>query len=227
MAKSDSADPPSASPPDAGEIWETAARARAGKLAAARRSGTRRQQIRVGVAGAAGAVTLAAAGGLIVLNLSDDDAAPAQEIRGLLSFEPVPAHVATPVEYAQTPPAGGEHNPAWLNCGVYNKSVFNETAVHSLEHGAVWITYRPDLPASSITTLTAAMPDSFGILSPYPDLPAPVVVSAWGRQVWLDGPDDPRLSEFISEFRLSPIAPEPGAPCHGGVDAEGKPSPAR
>ena len=43
----------------------------------------------------------------------------------------------------------------------------------------------------------------------------------------LDGPDDPRLSRFISEFHLSPIAPEPGAPCHGGVDATDNPSRAR
>lgn len=223
MAKPGSADPPPrASPPNASEIWEVAAEARADELAAARRSGVRRRQIRLGVAGAAGAGTHATAGGLIALDLPDDDPAPAQEIRGLLIFEPVSGHVSKPVEYARTPLAGGEHNPACLNCGVYNKSVFNETAVHSLEHGAVWITYRPDLPASAITTLTAAMPDSFGILSPYPDLPSLVAVSVWGRQ--RDGPDDHRLNRFISEFRPSPVAPEPSAPCHGGIGDAGNAS---
>ena len=34
----------------------------------------------------------------------------------------------------------GEHNPVWQNCGFYNKPVRDESAVHSLEHGAVWIT---------------------------------------------------------------------------------------
>ena len=41
------------------------------------------------------------------------------------------AHVQTPVAYAQSPPAGGEHNPVWLNCGTNPSPVRNENAVHS------------------------------------------------------------------------------------------------
>src|SRR5690349_7076196 len=55
-----------------------------------------------------------------------------------------------PISYAQSPPAGGKHAPEWQNCGIYNAPVPNETAVHSLAHGAVWITYRPDVAIGDI-----------------------------------------------------------------------------
>jgi hypothetical protein len=56
------------------------------------------------------------------------------------------------------------------------------------------------------------------VLSPYPGLPAPVVASAWGKQLKLTGADDPRLAAFIREYRQGPQTPEPGAACTGGLD---------
>lgn len=137
------------------------------------------------------------------------------------------AHVDGPVdylaEYGMNPPAGGDHAAAWLNCGVYEQPQANENAVHSLEHGAVWVTYDPDaLDDSEVQALRDAMPSTYSIVSPYPDLPAPVVASAWGVQVQLDGADDPRLASFISKYWKSASAPEPGAPCVGAIDGPGK-----
>ena len=73
-------------------------------------------------------------------------------------------HVTTAVSYEQTPPAGGEHAPVWLNCGTYVKPVPNENAVHAMEHGAVWVTYRPDLPAAQVEQLRTAIPDTYTCL---------------------------------------------------------------
>ena len=64
-------------------------------------------------------------------------------------------HVPGPVQYPVTPPVGGDHNATWMNCGVYDKPVPSERAVHNLEHGAVWITYRPSLPQSQVDQLRA------------------------------------------------------------------------
>ncbi len=127
-------------------------------------------------------------------------------------------HVDGPVAYEQTPPVGGAHSPVWQNCGYYPAPVGNEHAVHSLEHGAVWITYRPDLPAEQLDLLRSLGEDrTFILVSPYPDLPSPVVASAWGAQLRLESTDDPRLGEFIRAFRQGPQTPEPGAACIGGT----------
>jgi hypothetical protein len=127
-------------------------------------------------------------------------------------------HVEGRVNYPQTPPVGGEHAPVWLNCGIYDQPVPNENAVHSMEHGAVWITYDPLLPAGQVETLRAlARGGTHRILSPYAGLPGRIVATAWGYQLQLDSADDPRLPLFIAQFEQGPTTPEPGATCAGGV----------
>lgn len=131
-------------------------------------------------------------------------------------------HTNQPVTYAQIPPVGGEHHPAWQNCGVYTEPIPNENAVHSLEHGVIWITYRPDLPAGQLEQLQELTRKSgYRLLSPYPDLPSPVVASAWGYQLRLETADDSRLLDFISQYEQNPAGPEPGASCTGGVGNPG------
>lgn len=146
------------------------------------------------------------------------------EVAGLETFDDLEAvHVQSAVDYTMTPPAGGPHNPSWLNCGIYEEPVPAEYAVHSLEHGAVWVTYDPALvTGGDLDALRDAMPSTYTILSPFDGLDAPVVASAWGLQVKLDGVDDPRLREFIIKYRMSPDAPEPGALCSQALDGPGK-----
>jgi Protein of unknown function (DUF3105) len=135
---------------------------------------------------------------------------------------PAGEHTGGDVDYDQTPPAGGPHNPVWQNCGYYDKPVRDENAVHSLEHGAVWITYSPDLPQNQVNELkNIAESESYVLVSPYPELPddTPVVASAWGKQVGLDGADDPDLESFIQAYQQGPQTPEPGAVCTGGTSA--------
>ena len=120
--------------------------------------------------------------------------------------------------YAQTPPVGGMHNGIWQNCGIYDQPVRNENAVHSLEHGAVWITYQPDLPQAAVDKLRSLVRGhDHVLLSPYPGLPKPVVATAWGLQLPLDDANDPRLPVFITRYEQGPQTPEPGAACSGGI----------
>lgn len=131
-------------------------------------------------------------------------------------------HTEGEVDYGHSPPAGGEHNDIWQNAGFYSEPVRNETAVHTLEHGAVWITYRPDLPQAQVDRLREiANSEECVLVSPYPGLGAPVVASAWGKQIELEGAEDPALNRFISTYLRGEQTPEPGAACTGGV---GEPS---
>jgi hypothetical protein len=127
-------------------------------------------------------------------------------------------HSEAPQTYEQTPPAGGVHSAEWQNCGIYDQPVHNENAVHSLEHGAVWITYQPDLPAAMIEHIRSlARGRDHVLVTPYPNLPKPVVASAWGLQLPLDDAADPRLPLFVSRYENGPQTPEPGAVCTGGI----------
>ncbi|WP_027483818.1 DUF3105 domain-containing protein [Deinococcus pimensis] len=122
------------------------------------------------------------------------------------------------VEYTETPPVGGTHNFRWQNCGVYDAPIANEYGVHSLEHGAVWITYREGLAQDQVDKLKKLVDGhSYTILSPYPDLPSPVVASAWNNQVAVENADDARLAAFVRKFESGTQAPERGAACSGGV----------
>lgn len=108
----------------------------------------------------------------------------------------------------------------WQNQGFYEKPVRNENAVHTLEHGAVWIAYSPDLPDEGKDRIRDLVEGHDCMLaSPFPDLPedAPAVASAWGKQLGVESADDPRLREFVQSFRRGPQTPEPGATCSGGT----------
>jgi hypothetical protein len=129
-------------------------------------------------------------------------------------------HVAGPIDYKERPPVGGQHNVVWQNCGIYDMPIHSEHAVHSLEHGAVWITYRPDLPPDQLQILKSTASDDFMLLSPFPGLASPVVASAWNHQIRLDSAADSRLRPFIDRYKNNPATtPEFGAPCAGGTSA--------
>ncbi len=142
---------------------------------------------------------------------------------GVESFENLSReHTESNVNYEQSPPVGGEHNPVWQNCGFYSEPVREENAVHSLEHGVVWITYQPDLPQGQVDEMREiASENDFVLVSPYPGLPAPVVASAWGKQLRSNSAEDPALERFVSAYQQGPQTPEPGAVCTGGTGEPG------
>jgi hypothetical protein len=133
-------------------------------------------------------------------------------------------HVAGKVQYQQSPPVGGQHNNDWQNCmgDVYTAQIASEHAVHSLEHGAVWITYRPDLPQDQVAKLAERVTgQEKTFMSPFPGLDKPISLQAWGFQLKVDNADDGRIDDFIKALRVNASAEGPTALCSGGITATG------
>jgi hypothetical protein len=110
------------------------------------------------------------------------------------------------VAYRFSPPVGGRHDAVWATCTgiVYPRPLRDENAVHSLEHGAVWITYAPSLDAASVAALARRVSGvDHTFMSPYPGLDRPISVQAWGHQLRVDRADDPRIDRFIVGTRLN------------------------
>jgi len=196
------------------------------KLAAFRREQTRSKRNRlIGIiAGTTAVVIVLVSLVAYIVTSGGGKKEAAQAITGVQTFTGLTAnHVTGQVPYEQTPPVGGNHAAVLLNCAVYSQPVPNENAVHSLEHGAVWITYDPAIvTGNQLETLRKDIPQTYAILSPHAGLPSPVVASAWGAQLNVSKVSDPRIKQFIAKYRQSPKAPEPGAPCSGGIDGPGK-----
>ncbi|HET9516767.1 MAG TPA: DUF3105 domain-containing protein [Actinoplanes sp.] len=132
-------------------------------------------------------------------------------------------HKAGALQYKVTPPVGGEHNPNWQNCmgDIYTAPIANEYAVHALEHGAVWITYKLGTPEAQVKQLADRVAGKeYMMLSPVEGLDKNVSLQAWGYQLKLDTFDDPRIDEFIRTLRVK-ASMEPGAACSSGVTTTG------
>ncbi|GIE93864.1 DUF3105 domain-containing protein [Paractinoplanes rishiriensis] len=152
------------------------------------------------------------------------------EIQGVVNYraQKNPAidsqqHKEGPQQYATTPPVGGAHNNRWQNCmgDVYTEPIANEHAVHSLEHGAVWVTYKQGLPADQVAVLAKKVQGTeFMLMSPYAGLDKSVSVQVWGYQLKTDDVNDARIDQFIKDTRMV-ASKEPGAPCSSGNTTTG------
>jgi len=145
-----------------------------------------------------------------IVNYRETDPSAVDPLPGKESHEPGPQ------TYKVNPPVGSTHNNAWQNCmgDVYDAPIANEHAVHSLEHGAVWITYRVEKLAEKVRG------NEYMLMSPFENLDRPISLQAWGYQLKVDNADDSRIDEFIEALRVN-ASVEPGATCSGGITATG------
>ncbi|HJQ43821.1 MAG TPA: DUF3105 domain-containing protein [Jatrophihabitantaceae bacterium] len=143
----------------------------------------------------------------------------AKDINGV-TFKPEAnrSHITSgTVQYDTTPPTGGNHSPYWADCAgtVYSQPIANENAVHMLEHGAIWITYKEGLATDQVVELSKLVNGvDHMAMSPYPDLDSPISLQAWGYQLKVDSASDPRIKTFITDLRQNKeTTPEFGGIC--------------
>ncbi|TLS47126.1 DUF3105 domain-containing protein [Streptomyces montanus] len=129
-------------------------------------------------------------------------------------------HVAKSVSYPMNPPVGGDHHQAWMTCDgtVYTKAIPNENAVHSLEHGAVWVTYNEKAADADVKRLAGKVDKTpYTLMSPVDDQSGAITLSAWGHQLSVEKASDPRVEQFFTKYVQGAQTPEPGAACTNGV----------
>lgn len=138
------------------------------------------------------------------------EAAAASDIEGVQSL---PAQGGT----ARTEPAGDSryHRLAGQACRPHSVPVDNELGLHALRHGAVWVTYHPNLPAGEVGSLKnlAAEYDAV-LLTPSAGPGEPVTARAWNVRLDLPSADDERIEPFILKYANNPRRPEASASCN-------------
>jgi hypothetical protein len=158
--------------------------------------------------------------------------APTSDIPGVVLVPGLlHTHVTHKVDYPTHPPMGGPHWAptglgvyGWQACAIYTEPVVDEFAVHSLEHGAVWITYQPSLPAARVAVLhllDGIRPD-YVLISPYPGQTSPIMVTAWGAQLGVTAVNDPRLAEFVRTYAGGGQGGEHADCAHGSTVAQAR-----
>jgi hypothetical protein len=126
---------------------------------------------------------------------------------------PTSTHVANGTLGPNPPltPAGGPHYVGPLRAGVYEEPVPDGNAIHSLEHGLVWISYQPDDVTAAVFDVLEDVASDFGrdvILSPRLENSSPIIVVSWGQRLVMDEVDEQLVRDFVTTNRNR--SPEPG-----------------
>jgi hypothetical protein len=136
-------------------------------------------------------------------------------------------------EYADTPATSGLHAQSWITePQVFDTQPAETEAVHSMEHGAVFVYYLPEpdggLPQDVVDRLAEVAEGSEAtFLAPYPTLTGDtaLTLTAWNRRQSCPAAS-PRSGEpltadraativngFVTAFECTGNAPESNAPC--------------
>ena len=122
----------------------------------------------------------------------------------------------TPVKYNSNPPSSGDHYQSPAPKGAYEQGIPDGMAIHNLEHGYIWVAYRPDLPADQVKKLKGLFSSPFSnprfvpskaIVAPRPNNPAPISIVSWRWTMNLDSFDEEKLTQFyLQHVSKSPEA---------------------
>lgn len=200
-----------------------ARRARAEELRRKEAARERRSKQLTYLAVAVVVIATAVGGYFIVDSAREEEKKEAAPLKGEQTWDDLEQnHVTKDVDYEMTPPAGGDHDPAWQNCNgdVYTEPIRDENAVHSLEHGAVWVTYGDKAADKDVKALTERVQNTpYSLISPYPDQAGTITLTAWGKQLTVEKASDPKVAKFFERYVQGPQTPEQGAACTGGKGA--------
>ena len=108
------------------------------------------------------------------------------------------------VTYQSQPPTSGDHWPDPLRDGIYDIEKPDEAIVHSLEHGRIWISYRPDIPDEIKEQVRAiAKREVRVIVTPRAANATDIALAAWNRLDTFSKEEfnESRVRDFIRRYR--------------------------
>ncbi len=116
------------------------------------------------------------------------------------------AHVADgSKEYGEAePPTSGDHSTP-VPWQVYDQEVPDINSIHNLEHGGIYVSYRPDLPPEQISKIKALFGQPFAregfspnkaLVAPRAANDAPIILSSWTRNLKLEAYDEEKMVEY-------------------------------
>lgn len=105
--------------------------------------------------------------------------------------------------YNSNPPTSGWHYPQPAQSGIYDTQFPDEQLIHNLEHGQIWIAYKPDLAKDQVELL-ADIAKSYGskmIMEPRKENDSPIAIVAWLHLFKLNVVDEVKIKAFIDAYR--------------------------
>lgn len=116
------------------------------------------------------------------------------------------------------PPTSGDHAFQPLPWQAYEQEIPDGSVIHNLEHGGIYISYRPDLPKEQVDQIKALFFRPFSkdrftptkaIMAPRSQNESPIVLSSWTRSMKLESFDAKKMEQY---YRLNVgKSPEPAA----------------
>ena len=123
----------------------------------------------------------------------------------------VPLNSAPPVPYNSNPPSSGAHFSTPARWGIYDYEVNVQIFIHNLEHGGIWISYRPDVAAGVVNDLKK-ITEEFGgskiVMAPRSANDADIALAAWSMVLKIDSAESTltesqkqQIREFYKRFK--------------------------
>lgn len=121
------------------------------------------------------------------------------ELQGAAHISPGSQHEP----YNSNPPTSGPHYATPVQNGVRDEPIADETLIHNLEHGYIWISYRPDTSDDLKNKLKEFVQDDDWkmVLAPRSQNDSPIVLASWGRLLKLQDYDEEQIKKFRNAYR--------------------------